>query len=197
MRDQTTHAQARLFLPAQQDAIGAIVRDQQRLTGQLSTGQLRIPLLHGGDHAHNFAGRGVFHPDHFYRIADRIIHAFHDLLDPVDVGGAIGNDQRVVRGIRRQMTLLWNQRPQDGYELRGRNTIDVDDARDQLVALAAVGKLRGTLFGGNIRYDLDDLADWYGGVTVHLQHRQQDLIDLVLVHRLGGNHRDLRLDSGV
>jgi hypothetical protein len=123
-----------------------------------------------------------------------------DLSDTIDIDGAIRNDQHVTGLIRHHMALLRNHGPQDGHQLRGGDVLQLDDPGDHLIALAIIprpGHSHPGLFGIDIGDDLDDFSGGHGGKTMHLQHRQEDLIDLILIKGLAGDDGDLALDPGV
>src|SRR5215213_9333856 len=95
------------------------------------------------------------------------------------------------------MALLWHEWPQNGHQLSGGYVVDGDYTRYKFIPYAVIGDNYRSLLGGDIWHDFDDVAHGHSGKTVYLQNGEKNLIDLVLVHRFGGDHRDFSIYAGI
>ena len=138
--------------------------------------------------------------NHLYLAVADLVDAADDADQAFDVDGAVGNDQHVGGRVGRQVSLLRHQRPQDRHQLCRGHIVHLYHAGDHFITTTRrriVGGGNAVLLGIHVRYDLDHFAAGNGSEAVHLENRQEHLVNLVAVHRPGGHHRDLALDARV
>ncbi len=98
------------------------------------------------------------------------------------------------------MAVLRDQGPQDGHELRRADVLDVDHLRDDLIGAGAhvIRQVdRGKRARIGVRQDLHHVAGLHGDEPMHLQNRQECLIEGRGGHRRRGQHRDLRAHARI
>jgi hypothetical protein len=198
VRDQRLDAQALRLIAADQDAVGAIVGDDAHrraaTLGRALAGDQRIEYAHG-------VGRGgALQRDHVEVGIAALVDPADDAQQAIHVVGAIGQDQHVGAGDRGEVGVLRHQRPQHRHQLRGVGVLQQHDLRHHLVggAADAVGQVVARqLAHVLVEQHLDHVAGRHGREAVHLQDRQERLVELVRRHRRRGQHRHLRLDARV
>jgi hypothetical protein len=146
------------------------------------------------------AGAGIVQRDHFDGLIAAFIHALDDAHDAAHIAGAIRDDQHVAAGIGRQMPVLGNQGRSMGTSWAALTffMVMIWVTISSEVELTFSGKIDGRhlpLIG--VRNDLDDLAGRHRHVAVHLQHRQERLIELRRRHGRRRQHGDLGVDAGI
>jgi hypothetical protein len=130
--DQRAEAQALRFLAPEQDAVGAFVRDE-RGWGRSAFAAARAGLVQRRECAHEVACARVLERDYLDIFVTRLVDARDDAQHAINVGLAIGDDQRVRGGMRGEVTVLRHQRAQDRHELCCADVLHLDDLRDDLV----------------------------------------------------------------
>ena len=89
----------------------------------------------------------------------------------IHVGGTIRNNEHVRTRVCSEVSVLWNQRPQNRYELRSAHIFDLNNLCNDVVC---TGRTQCTnracvLPRSCIRHNLDEIARGNGDVTMHLQ----------------------------
>ena len=116
----------------------------------------------------------------------RLVYFGDNALQATDVGTAIRNNNDIGLWVSCQMTLLRNQWTQNRHNLTCGNVLQLNDARDKFVTFDRLSSdLTRPLFGIHIRQNLDDLTHLHGGIAMHLQNRQEYLIDFLFIHGAG------------
>ena len=198
VRDQRLESQALGTLAAHQHAVGAVVGHHlhRRLAAALRGGR----GVQAVDRPHDLGGARVLQRNHVDFLVARLVDALDDARHAIHVRRAVRDDQHVRCRVGGEMAVLRDQRPQDRHQLRGADVLDGDDLRDDLVGgrTHARGQVvGGQLAGIRVRQDLDHLARRDGHEAVHLQDRQERLVEGVGRHRRRGNHRDLCPDPRI
>ena len=162
-----------------------------------------LPLCAGVQRVHDAHDLGrarVLEPYEIDIVIAGAIEALDDPLQAVDVARAIGNDERVRAGDVREVTLLRNQRSQGRHQLRGIHVLNLDHLCDDLVrgrAHAIRQVVRRHLARVRVGQDLRDIARLHRHEAVHLQDRQECLIERLGRHRCRREDRDVRAHAGV
>ncbi len=101
--------------------------------------------------------------------------------------------------MRRQVSELRNQGPQNGYELRGADVFDLDDLGDDIVVAGrtAGSHRRAVLARGGVRDDLDDVATLHRRKLMHFQNGQERLVKRLGRHWRLREHRHLGIHTGI
>ncbi len=97
----------------------------------------------------------------------------------------VTDNQCVSRRDPGQMSVLRHQRAQYRHQFQCISVINLNDAGDQLLGRCGRKTVEGfrRLFGIDLLHHLDDLFSRYGGEPVHLQYRQKQIVNFILVHR--------------
>ncbi len=200
MSDQRPQPQTLRLLAGDQHAVGAVVRDQ----AGARCGCFRLlarPLVQCVDDAHDLGGARILQPHDVDFLVAAQVDALDDAHHAADVAGAVRDDQHVRGRIRDQVAVLRDQRPQHRHELRGAHVAHADDLRDEFVG-AAVDPLRQVFLARpltrvGVRNDLDGVAGRYRDEAVHLQDRQERLVEGFRRHRRRGQDRYLRAHARI
>ena len=129
-------------------------------------------------------------------LVERDLHVehVHDLEEPGDVGGGVGQDQQVA--LDDEVASL-DERPEGDRDPVGRGVLEGHDLGDQLVVaargvcLAADHRGQRALADRRGRQDLVEVARANGGHAVDLEDGQEDVEDLVLRDPARGLDGDL------
>jgi len=201
MRDERAHAQPLRQLARNEHAVGAIIRDDldaiRRVAALRAAAGAGVERV---DHAHDFRGARVLEPDELDFIVARTIEALDDAHQTMNVVGAVGNDEGVCARDVGEVALLRDERTQARNELGGAHVSYIDDVRDDLVGVGAdpLGQVvRRPLTRVLIGQDLRDVARLDGHEAVHLQDRQERLIEGVRRHRRRRQDRHVRAHARI
>ena len=199
MLHQGANARPLQLVAADQHAVGARVGHQQHLC--FTTALLGFGLGQGVQHADHILGYREAQLDDIGLLHRRFVHAIDDAAYAVDVAGQIGNDNGVAGGVGRHMGLLWHQGAQYRNQLGGGDIFQADDFGHVFVGGVSAGIAIAYPHRGGAGilalYDPDHAIGAHGGVAVHLQNGQEQLVQLLAGDRLAGNHLDLALHGGV
>ena len=116
----------------------------------------------------------------------------HDPVDPLQVLGVVGDDQRVGRRVRHDRVVRRDQRPQHVDELLRRLELERDDLGHQPVAAGAGpagGDGAAVLLGVGLRHDLDEAVAFDRREALQAQRGQQRRVDEA--HRHGPRRHDV------
>ena len=200
--DQLANAGAsRRIVGAHEDAVRARIGDERHaLLGFLRRTRPRRVGKQPVDERNDVERRRVLHR-HEHRLArGRLVERRDDAIDALQVVGVIGDDDRVVRDVRRDRDVRRNQRPQHGHELRGGFIAQRDDLGDDaLAARRHRAALHRSCLRLRVRFgdDLDDAIGFDRRVPLHPQRRQQRRVDQRLRYRARGRDVDRPLDARV
>ena len=182
---------ARLRRAEDDQAVGARVGDHLGARRALGLAAAHGVVEHLG---------GVHHPavaqvDHAVVVAALLVELADHVFDSRDIGAAVADDQRVGRGHRGEVAILWDQRTDQRDEFRYRALLHLDHPRLQAIrrALAAAGLGLGLGVGHDARL----VALGNHGEAVGAHHREEQLVDLAQRELGLGDHADLALDPRV
>ncbi len=195
--DQLAHARALDLIAIDQHAVGAGIGHQEQFR---LAALLRLRLGQLLQHAHHVLGHGKAQAHDLGLLHGGAVHALDHVADALDIRRDIGNDDRVTGRVGRHVRLLGHERTQYRNELRRGDILQADHLGDVFgIDPAAVGA--GHLDRGGARVlagdDADHAARADGGVAMHFEDRQEQVVKLGTGYRLGGHHLDLALHGGV
>ncbi len=128
-----------------------------------------------------------------------LVDAPDDAEHAIHVGGAIRDDQHVAAGVRDEVPVLRDQRPQDRHELRGADVVQLHDLGGEVIGTRRTrgADLARELPRRGVRDNLDQVAAVDGDVAVHLQDRQECLVQCVRAERRRRQQRHAARDTRV
>ncbi len=185
------HALTGNTVPFDDQTIGPLISDNgyRPFLGLAATGSgLRGQGL---EHLYHIPGKGMLQLDHQHILGLGIIQIGNNGFHPADIVQVITDDQGIGRPHCSQMAILGNQGPQYRHQLFHRRVFHRNHPGDQLFAarLALVHQWQVALLGGGVGNNLDDVAGGHRSITMHLQHRQKQLVHFRGRQGLGGHHR--------
>ena len=114
-----------------------------------------------------------------------LVNAVDNVDHARNVGGTVRDDEHVAAGMCDQVTVLRNQWPQDGNELGRADIAQLDDGCGHVIGPRGTfnSHATGELPGRRVRDDLDQIAAIDRYVAVHLEDRQESLVQRVRPQR--------------
>ena len=129
--------------------------------------------------------------------ARRLIERRDDPVEPLQVVGVVGDDERVAVRVGGDRVVRRDQRAQHVDELRRRLVLERDHLRHQPVAAGAdgpAGHRAALLLRVGLGHDLDDAVAFDGGEALQPQRREQRRVDEAPRHRARRDDVDRALD---
>src|SRR5690606_35679332 len=128
----------------------------------------------------------------------RLVNLGDQLIQANDVCTGIGDDQGVTGIVCRDMAILRHQGAQGRQHLSGTDVLELDDLGNVgVINLSHVGFIRywqGT--GIAVGNDAHHTAAFDGGVSVHVQHGEEEIVQLTAVQGAGRDNLDRTADLG-
>ncbi len=124
--------------------------------------------------------RRVAHRHHDRFATRRLVQRRDDPVDPLQIVGIVGDDERVAARVGSDRVVRRDQRPQHVDELLGRFVPELDDLRHQPIAAAGerpLGDGTALLLGVDFRDDLHDSVAFDGREPQQPQRRKQRRVD--------------------
>ena len=181
-----------LRVAQQHQSVGALIGDHANAIGVAATlfGARHIQTF---DDAHQLQCGCIFQRYHFEIFHRFLINTLDQTLDAANVGGSVGDDQRVGLRRRSQMTTLGHQWPQNPHQLAGIQVANADHMGNELVITAVLIKRAHFIFLGlHLGNDAHcAFAARHGSEAVGLQHAEKQVIQFCAFDRLTGHHVDL------
>ncbi len=109
-------------------------------------------------------------------------------LDPADIVGIIGDDDRIGAGERLDAAELRHQRPEDARRRLGRDIVEADQARRDLRSGARPADIA---YRTGLRHDPPDSSAPHRGIAMDPQHRLEQVPHRLVRQRLGRGDGDL------
>ena len=193
VRDQGTQPQALVLVAADQDAVGAFIGHHLH---RCTFGGRRA-LVERVHDPHHFGRPRVLQRHDLHVLVSHLVDALDDAHDARHVVGVIGDDEDVGGGVGDQVPVLRNHRPQNRHQLRCADVPDVDHLGHDLVRARAhaIGQIDARqLARVRVGQDLDHVPvpGWHGDEAIHLEDRQERLVERRRRHRRRGQHGHLR-----
>ena len=136
---------------------------------------------------------------HLDVVVARQVNAANDADQSRYVRGAVRNDQHIRAGVRRQVSELRYQGPQNRHELGRADVLHLNNLRHNVVGASGIAGAEGAgiLPGCRIWNDLDDVATLHRGELMHLENRKERFVKCLRRHWCGRQHRDFCIDPRV
>jgi len=196
MSNEGAQTQPLRLITADQHAVRALIRHHFD-GGTLGRGRALVERVH---HADDLGRAGVLQRHDLHVLVPHLVDSPDDAHHAVHVARAVGDDEDVGGRVGDQVAVLRDHRPQDRHERGRAHVADIEHLGDDLIRGGAhpVGKVdRRDLPRVGIGQDLHHVAGGHRDEPVHLQDREERLVEGVRGHRRRGEHRHLRAHARV